>query len=596
MNIYKFTLMKILKKINLILLVLLLTSSFAFSQGKTDEEKLKDLDELVNKYLKDWNVPGVGISVVKNGKIVLAKGYGYRDVDGKLPVTENTLFAIGSCTKAFTAIDNCILVQKGELNLDKPVINYMPTFKMYNDYVTMNMTARDLLTHRSGLPRHDLMWYGSDLSRQELFNRLRFLEPSAGFREKFQYQNLMYMTAGILVETIAKDTWENFTKQNILIPLEMNSTNFSTYESRATNDFARPYREEKDKVKLIDFRDIPSVGPAGSINSNVKDMANWVIMHLNYGKFNGKKIVDEEMVITTHTPQIVVPSIPNKELFYGSYGLGWLVNQYRGHLRLEHGGNIDGFSANVCLLPGDSIGIVILTNLDGTNMPNVVRNSIIDRMLELETIDWSARLLEGKKKDDSTEKPETQKDPNQKEGTTPSHPLIDYVGKFENEAYGTMKIELKNDNLLIDYHTIKIPLAHYHYDYFKSTSEDMPPMLVNFNLDEKGNVSKIYAQLEQGVKDIEFKKVTEFKDNAAFYEKFAGEYDLQGVTAKVSIKNNVLKLLIPGQPEYELIPTGENNFDIKDLKAYSVTFNTSDGKVSEIQFNQPNGVFKAPKK
>ncbi len=235
MNIYKITLMKIFKKFNLILLVLLLTSSFAFSQGKTDEEKLKDLDELVNKYLKDWNVPGVGISVVKNGKIILAKGYGYRDVDGKLPVTENTLFAIGSCTKAFTAIDNCILVQKGELNLDKPVINYMPTFKMYNDYVTMNMTARDLLTHRSGLPRHDLMWYGSDLSRQELFNRLRFLEPSAGFREKFQYQNLMYMTAGILVESISKDTWENFTKQNILIPLEMNSTNFSTYESRANN-------------------------------------------------------------------------------------------------------------------------------------------------------------------------------------------------------------------------------------------------------------------------------------------------------------------------------------------------------------------------
>lgn len=596
MNIYKITLMKIFKKFNLILLVLLLTSSFAFSQGKTDEEKLKDLDELVNKYLKDWNVPGVGISVVKNGKIVLAKGYGYRDVEGKLPVTENTLFAIGSCTKAFTAIDNCILVQKGELNLDKPVINYMPTFKMYNDYVTMNMTARDLLTHRSGLPRHDLMWYGSDLSRQELFNRLRFLEPSAGFREKFQYQNLMYMTAGILVETIAKDTWENFTKQNILIPLEMNSTNFSTYESRATSDFAKPYKLEKNKITLTDFRDIPSVGPAGSINSNVKDMANWVIMHLNNGRFNGKKIVDEEMVITTHTPQIVVPSTPNKELFYGSYGLGWLVNQYRGHLRLEHGGNIDGFSANVCLLPNDSIGIVILTNLDATNMPNVVRNSIIDRMLELETIDWSARLLEGKKKDDSIEKPETQKDPNQKEGTTPSHPLIDYVGKFENEAYGTMKIELKNDNLLIDYHTIKIPLAHYHYDYFKSTSEDIPPMLVNFNLDEKGNVSKIYAQLEQGVKDIEFKKVPEFKDNSASYEKFAGEYDLQGVSAKVSIKNNVLKLLIPGQPEYELIPTAENNFDIKDLKAYSVTFNISDGKVSEIQFNQPNGVFKAPKK
>jgi len=589
--------MKIFKKFNLLFLIFLFTSSAAFSQGKSDEEKLKDLDTLVNKFLKDWNVPGVGISVVKNGKIVLARGYGYRDVEGKLPVTENTLFAIGSCTKAFTAIDNCILVQKGELNLDKPVINYMPAFKMYNDYVTQNMTARDLLTHRSGLPRHDLMWYGSDLSRQELFNRLRFLEPSAGFREKFQYQNLMYMTAGILVETISKDTWENFTKQNILVPLEMNSTNFSTIESRTTGDYAKPYREEKKNIKLIDFRDIQSVGPAGSINSNVKDMANWVIMHLNNGRFNGKKVVDEEMVITAHTPQIVTPGTPNKELFYGSYGLGWGINQYRDHLRLEHGGNIDGFSANVCLMPNDSLGIVILTNMDNSLMPNIIRNSIIDRMLELETIDWNGRLLGVKKDDDGSEKPEIQKDPNQVEGTNPSHPLIDYVGKFENEAYGIMNIELKNENLLIDYHTLKIPLAHYHYDYFKSTNEDMPPMLVSFALDEKGNVSKISAQLEQGVKDIEFKKMPDYADNSASYEKFTGEYDMQGITVKLSIKSNKLRLLIPGQPEYELVPVKENNFDIKDLKAYSVSFNTDNsGNITEIQFNQPNGTFKAKKK
>ncbi|MBS1493554.1 MAG: serine hydrolase [Bacteroidetes bacterium] len=588
--------MKIFKKFNLLLLIFLLTASFAFSQGKTNEEKLKDLDTLINQFLKDWKVPGVGISIVKNGKVVLAKGYGYRDVEGKLPVTENTLFSIGSCTKAFTAIDNCILVGKGELNLDKPVINYMPTFKMYDEYVTQHMTARDLMTHRSGLPRHDLMWYGSDLSRMELFNRLRFLEPSAGFREKFQYQNLMYMTAGILVEAISKDTWENFTKQNILIPLEMNNTNFSTFDSRATTDFAKPYREEKDKVKLIDFRDIQSVGPAGCINSNAKDMANWVIMHLNYGKFNGKKIVDEEMVITAHSPQIVTPGTPSKELFYGSYGLGWGINQYRDHLRLEHGGNIDGFSANVCLMPTDSLGIVILTNMDNTVLPSVVRNSIIDRMLELDPIDWNGRLLGMQKNDEGTQKPEEQKDPNQVENTTPSHPLVDYVGSFENEAYGTMKIELKNDNLLIDYHTFKIPLAHYHYDYFKSTSEDMPPMLVNFTIDEKGKVSKVYAQLEQGVKDIEFKKVPEFKDNSYAYEKYTGDYDLQGAVAKVSVKNNVLKLFIPGQPEYDLVPSGDNNFDIKDLKGYSVTFNMSDGKAAEIQFNQPNGVFKAKKK
>lgn len=587
--------MNIIRKFQLLLLILLVSSSLVFSQ--TDEERLKDLDEFVNKTLKDWNVPGVGIAIVKNGKVILAKGYGYRDVEGQLPVTENTLFAIGSCTKAFTAMDNCILVSQGNLNLDKPVINYMPTFKMYNDYVTMNMTARDLLTHRSGLPRHDLMWYGSDLSRKELFDRLRFLEPTAGFRELFQYQNLMYMTAGILVETVSGETWENFTRKNLIEPLEMNSTNFATIESRRTSDYAKPYREEKKQVKLIDFRDIQAVGPAGSINSNVKDMSNWVIMNLNHGKFNGKKVVDEEMVYQAHTPYIVIPGAPNKEVSYRSYGLGWSISQYRDHLRLEHGGNIDGFSANVCLFPNDSIGMVILTNLDNTTLPSVVRNVIADKLLDLSYIDWNGRLMEGRNREEESDKKEKEnKDPNQKENTTPSHPLVDYIGKFQNEAYGIMKVELTDDNLLVDFHTLKIPLTHYHYDYFKSNRDDIAPILLNFSLNPKGDVTKIFVQLEQGVKDIEFTRIPDFVSNTFSYEKFTGEYEMQGMIAKISLKNNVLKLSIPGQPEYELIPTSENNFDIKDLKAYSVTFNMDGSTVSEIQFNQPNGTFKAKRK
>lgn len=584
--------MHYLRKLSLFLLIFIFSSSL-FSQS-TNDERLKDLDEFVNKALKDWNVAGLAIGVVKNGKIIYTKGFGYRNIEEKLPVTENTLFSIGSCTKAFTAIDNCILVSQGKLNLDKPVINYMPDFRMYNDYVTMNMTPKDLLTHRSGLPRHDLMWYGSDLTRKELYERLKYLEPSAGFREIFQYQNLMYMTAGILVEAISGQTWENFTKDNILTPLEMNSTNFSTFDSRKTSDFAKPYREEKNNIKLIDFRDIQSIGPAGSINSNVKDMSNWMIMHLNHGKFNGKKIVDEEMVYTAHTPFITVPGPPSKEVSYRSYALGWMVSQYRDHQRLEHGGNIDGFSANVCLFPADSIGIVILTNADNTVLPNLVRNIVADKLMDLPYIDWNAKLSEGKKNEET---PEAEgKDPNQIENTTPSHPLVDYIGKYENNAYGTLEIKLENENLLIDYHTLKIQLKHYHYDYFQSVDKDMPPMLINFVTNERGKVNKVMAQLEQGVKDIEFTKVPEYTNNSASLEKFTGEYDMQGVSIKVSIKNNTLKLFVPGQPEYELVASGENNFDIKDLKGYSVTFNMDGSKVKEIQFNQPNGVFKALKK
>ena len=589
--------MNILKKINLLLLITFLTSTFVFSQEKTDAERLEHLDGIIDNVMKDWNVPGIGLAIVKNGKIILAKGYGYRDAEAKLPVTENTIFAIGSCTKAFTAVDNCILNSKGLINLDKPVINYMPTFKMYDDYVTMNMTPRDLLTHRSGLPRHELMWYGSDFTRLELFDRLRFLEPSEPFRTKFQYQNLMYMTAGHLVEAVTNQSWEDFTKENILVPLEMNSTNFSFLESQMTSNYAKPYKEDNFVVKPTEFRDMKAVGPAGSINSNVLDMSNWMMLHLNYGRFNGKKVVDEEMIQEAHTPFMIIPGPSTPELSYTNYALGWMVSQYRGHLRVEHGGNVDGFSADVCLFPADSIGIVILTNMENSLMPSIIRNVVADKLMDLSYIDWNARLLPARTPPpESTENDTQGEDPNQVQNTEPTHPLKDYVGEYKNDGYGTLKIELKGDNLLLNFHAVKITLAHYHYDYFSSTNKEIPSMLVNFSLDSRGRVEKISAQLEQGVKDIVFTRVPDFSNTAYKLEEFAGEYDMQGQTIKVAEKNNTLTLSIPGQPLYELIPSKENSFDIKGLKAYSVTFNMDGDKVSEIQFNQPNGVFKAKKK
>jgi len=587
-----------IKKINLLLLIFFLSCTGSFSQGINYEERLQGIDSAINGVMKDWNVPGMGLAVVKNGKIILAKGYGYRNIEEKLPVTENTIFAIGSCTKAFTALDNCILNSKGLMKLDTPVINYMSTFKMYNDYVTMNMSARDLLTHRSGLPRHELMWYGSDFTRKELFERLRFLEPSQPFRTKFQYQNLMYMTAGLLVEAVSNQSWEDFTKDNIFVPLEMNNTNFSFYESQQTSNYAKPYKEDNKIVKLTEFRDMKAIGPAGSINSTIMDMSNWVTMLLNYGKFNGKKVVDEEMIQETQTPFIIIPGPSTPELSYTNYGLGWMIAQYRGHNRVEHGGNVDGFSADVCLFPTDSLGIVILTNMENSLMPSIIRNIVADKVMDLSYIDWNGRLLPMRSlQPEITEDKSETEDPNQVQGTEPTHPLIDYVGEYRNDGYGTLKIELQKDNLLLNFHAVKIILGHYHYDYFKSMNKDIPSMLVNFTLDSKGNVEKISAQLEQGVKDIEFTRIPDYilneKDNL---NKYTGDYDMQGQILKVIEKSNVLKLSIPGQPEYELVPTKKDSFDIKGLKAYSVTFNTENGKVIEVQFNQPNGIFKAKKK
>ncbi len=581
-------------------LILLVLSSQSFPQINEDV-KLDGFEQYVEKAMKDWNLQGCAVAIVKNGKVIFIKGFGYRDVKNQLPVTENTLFAIGSCTKAFTSAAVCLLVDESKLDLDKPVIDYMPEFKLFDNYVTEHITARDLLCHRSGLPRHDFAWYGADdIPRKDMIERLRYLEPSHGFREVWQYQNGMFAAAGYLVEKVSGVSWENFVKSKILDPLNMKSTNFSIYESQKSTDYSKPYREVKDVVNEIPFRSIDAMGPAGSINSNVTDMSNWVMLQINGGKFNDKQIISDGTLSQTHTPQMVIPGGMSDEVFYSSYGMGWMITSYRGHLRVEHGGNIDGFSASVCLLPRDSAGIVVLTNMDGTSFPSVVRNYAIDRVLGLSEIDWNQKLIADIRKMKEAMKDEKdKKDPNQVEGTSPSHPLESYTGKFENPGYGNVNILMEDNELVGDFHSMKGKLNHYHYDIFETVEDGLIPKLkLTFLTNTKGEIDRFTMPLQDGVKDIEFKRAVDVKKlDEVSLQKFTGEYEIMGTVITISLRNpTTLTAVVPGQPVYELVPIGNNEFNLKNLDGYSLKFTEEDGKITEAVFNQPNGVFKAKKK
>jgi len=586
----------------LLLLLWLFSSpgSQVLSQPGTNVERLKGFDEFVEQKMKDWNVQGAAVSIIKNGEIILVKGYGYRDIDAKLPVTANTLFAIGSCTKAFTAASVCLLVEEGKVDLDKPVINYIPAFKMWDDYVTLNMTPRDLLTHRSGLPRHDLVWYGADLSKKDYFDRLRYLEPSKSFRTAWQYQNLMFMTAGYLVEQLTGETWEDFVKKKILEPLGMNSTNFSIYDIQKSPDYSRPYVEVKGVITEVPYRPVGGMGPAGSINSSVTDMANWVIINLNGGKFKDKQILSENSVKQMQTPYSVVPGQATEDIFYNTYGLGWFITSYRGHLRVEHGGNIDGFSASVGLLPLDTIGVVVLTNMNNTGLTSVIRNNVLDRMLDLNEIDWSGKLLEDRKKSlEAQQKSEETGDPNRVKDTEPSHPLESYTGEYQHPAYGTIEISLISSGLKGVIHGINFDIEHYHYDIFEGSNEIIGKVKFKFSTNMKGEIDELSVPLEDNVKHIVFNKVVEKKEiETSKLNKYIGEYDISGTIIKVTFRgSNTLIMTVPGQPDYELVTTKENEFDIKNLKDYSVRFNVnSSGDVTEILLIQPNGTFTAKKK
>lgn len=581
----------------IIFFIVLANFSAAYSQ---DNDKLQGFDDYILQAMKDWNVQGISVAIVKNGNAILTKGYGYRDTEKKLPVTSQTLFAIGSSTKAFTSTAVCILDDEGKIDLDKPVINYIPSFKMWDDYVTLNMTPRDLLTHRSGLPRHDLAWYGSDKTRKELFDALRYLEPSKPFRTTFQYQNLMFMTAGYLVEQVSGKTWEEFVKEKIFTPLEMNNSDFSVSVMKASNDYSIGYNEEKDgKIKEIPFRTADAIGPAGSINSCANDMAKWVLFQLGNGKHNGQQIVSESKMQQMHTPYMTVPSKPSDDVFYNSYGLGWFITNYRGHTRIEHGGNIDGFSASVCLMPDDSIGVVVLTNMNNTLLTSVARNTAIDMLLGLESRDWSKKLLADVNKiKDAAKEIENKEDPNRIKDTEPSHPLKDYTGKFEHPAYGIVEITLNDDNLHASFHGLETNLKHYHYDIFSTAADEFGGLKLSFLTGIDGSINKITAPLEQGVKDIEFNRsvVAKQVDNALL-NKYAGEYSIADMIITISLNGNNLTMTVPGQPTYELIPVKENEFKLKDLDGFSVRFNKDlDGNVTELLSIQPNGTFPAKKK
>ena len=472
----------------------------------------KDFRAFVEKTLAEWKVPGASVAVVKDGKVILAEGYGLRDVAKKLPATPHTLFAIGSSSKAFTATAVGIMVDDGKLGWDDRVVDRLPTFRLQDKIATEQMTPRDLLCHRSGLPRHDLVWYGAGFSRKELFDRMRYLEPRADFRAIFQYNNFMIMTAGLLAGEVSGSSWEDVVRTRIFGPLGMNDSNFSVADSRKTEDHALPYEQRDDKVVEVPFKNIDAIGPAGSINSDALDMARWVLLQLNKGKAEGKQVISEKSLKEIHSPQMVVQegafrALENfPEMAQTTYGMGWFLTSYRGHPWIHHGGAIDGFKALVTFLPRDGIGVVVLTNLGGTSVPDMIALNVYDRLLGLDQVAWSGRFMEMRdKRRAEAEKRRAEPDKDRKLGTHPSHPLDDYAGDYVHPAYGTLAVRKDGDGLRARRWDTTFTMSHYHYDVFELAGEDPGTKLkAAFAFDAKGNVASMSIPLAPGVKDIVF--------------------------------------------------------------------------------------------
>jgi CubicO group peptidase (beta-lactamase class C family) len=494
----------------------------AAQQAAPAREPFPGFDAYVNAALSAWNVPGVGIALVRNDTVIYAKGYGVKEVGKGAPVTASTIFGIGSSSKAFTAATVAMLVDSQKVSLDAPAARYLPDFQLFDPYASREITVRDLLSHRSGLARGELAWYGSGFDRDEILHRVRFLQPTWSFRSQFGYQNIMYLAAGQVAAHVARKSWDDVVRDRIFLPLGMTSSSTSIRTIAGANDVATPHAEVSDTVRAITWRNIDNIAPAGSINSNVVDMAQWVRLHLNKGMFGGKRIISERMIDEMHSPQTVIrldtaSRRMNPYTHLQAYGLGWFLEDYRGRYVVHHGGNIDGFTALVGMMPEERFGVVILTNMNGTGLPTALLRRAFDLHLKAQPPrDWSADLharvvAQRTRAREAQQRAVAQRTPN----TKPSLALSAYAGTYADSLYGEVKITEANGTLTLTFGpNWKGELEHWHFDTFR-VRFDTPVLgasMVQFALDPTAKVSQVTIDMAGA---MTFRRVPEGRGRAA---------------------------------------------------------------------------------
>ena len=455
------------------------------------------IDAAVQKAMHDWGVPGTAIAIVRGDDIVLTQGYGVKELGRADPVTANSLFAIGSTTKAFTAAAAAMLVDEGKMNWDEPVRKYIEFFHLSDPLADQMVTLRDLLCHRTGLSRNDMLWYGSASTSEDIIRKIAWIKPTRPFRSTWQYNNLMFLSAGYAVSKTAAMPWADFIQKRIFNPLEMTTADCTTAVAEKSPDHASPHRKIAANTAVIPWYNLDNIQPAGAINAGAQDLAKWVRFQLSDGAVQGKRLISPRNMAEMHTPQMVMRPEDwgrefNPETHQMSYGLAWMIHDYRGLHLVSHGGAIDGFRANITLLPDQKIGIVVLSNLDQENMPEALRYSLIDIVMGLPTRDWDAVLMahfgeETKKEAAAAKKFLDSRVPN----TKPSRELDAYAGEYVEPAYGTAVVKVENGALSVEWSSYRQPLEHFHFDTFRVKGGRLSGTPLLFHLSAAGDVESM---------------------------------------------------------------------------------------------------------
>jgi CubicO group peptidase (beta-lactamase class C family) len=557
-----------------------------------------ELDALAGEAMAEWKVPGVTIAVVQNGETVLLKAYGQRDVEAGLATTPQTQFTICSITKTFTATGLAMLVDEGRLDWTKPVRDYVPEFRLHDPIATDRITVRDLLSHHTGLPRHDWIWMPGNLSRQEMLAAMRYIEPSRDIRTAFQYSNLGYNAASIVAERISGLSWEDFTRTRLTDRLSM-AVNFTAEALEAADDAATPYlvhRDQRRRTKNWPLR----ATAAGAINTSVAAIVNWMRFLLSEGEFQGERLLSSALVCEMQAPR-VYSGASEFEFGPSHYGLGFVSTTYRGERIVGHSGGWLGWSTLMRLMPDKNLGVAVFCNGGGSPVPAILVNYVFDRVCGKEPVPWLDRLGDLRRKALAQEEIDEQtRQKARKRNRSPGHELSDYAGSYEHPAYGRMTITPTADSLHWAYRAFSGPLTHRHYETFEvpQLPYELNPdrLAISFTTDRDGNVASLSAQFEAMVADIVFTRVPSGDCmDAGFREACVGRYRHGSITHVVSLHADGQLTLKPDyQPLYHLRPYQGAIFSIVELEGFRVEFRRGSARsADELVFHQPNGAFVA---
>jgi CubicO group peptidase (beta-lactamase class C family) len=462
---------------------------------------LAGLDAYVTQAMRDWEVPGLAIAVVKDDSVVYARGFGVRELGKDDPVDVNTVFIAASTTKAFTAALMAMLVDSGRVRWDAPVTTYLPGFQLFDPWVTRELTVRDLLSHRSGLGRADALWYGTAYSRDEILRRLRFERPSWSFRARYGYNNNMFIAAGQVIAAVTGRPWDDVARERIFVPLGMTRTTTGAAPLRGMDDVATPHARYDGRMTPIPWRDFANVGSAGAINTTARDMAQWVRFQLARGTVGPRRLLSDSAFREIRQPNTPIRSDAATDSLYPevhlrSYGLGWVLSDYRARLVVSHGGALDGMRAQVGLLPEERLGVVLLANSDQVGALLVgLQYRVFDAFTGGVRRDWSADLLAALRRDRAQEARDSVKqDSSRVRGTQPSHAPAQFAGRYVDSLYGEMTVAEEGGHLVLRAGTwATADLEHWHYDTFRATWRDREfgKDFVTFGTDAEGKVARL---------------------------------------------------------------------------------------------------------